>query len=190
MDPNTTLIFLGYTHNSDTRLLTRTQGWSILRCHPHFHHPLSSSKTQPRSQELAEVAIVFLFRTYSHPSIVDPTSSVLAGTRQRYRMTFPPRLDLSGFPFLHALGIALVSPMRHSTHGGGPCINRMEGLQTGWLRTRYSCACPRKVFLVQIPKETTLWGAPPMPRVRGSFFIPSPPAFSLDRRQLPYDYSH
>ena len=57
-------------------------------------------------EELAEVSIVCFFRTYSHLSIVDPTSSVLADTRQRYRMTFPSGLDLSGFPFPHALGIA------------------------------------------------------------------------------------
>ena len=56
-------------------------------------------------KELAEVSITCFFRTYSHLSIVDPMSSVLTATRQRYRRTFPSGLDLSGFPFFHAFGI-------------------------------------------------------------------------------------
>jgi len=52
-------------------------------------------------ERLAEVSVICFFHTYSHLSVVDPTSSVLADIRQRYVKTFPPHLDISSLPLPH-----------------------------------------------------------------------------------------
>ena len=42
-DLNTTLIFVGYTHCLNARVLTWVSGRSVLRCHLCLHHPGPSS---------------------------------------------------------------------------------------------------------------------------------------------------
>jgi len=55
-------------------------------------------------EQLAEVSVTCFVLTFSHLSVMDPTSSILADIRQHYRRIFPLHLDFSGFPFLHTLG--------------------------------------------------------------------------------------
>jgi len=55
-------------------------------------------------EQLAEASIVCFFLTYSHLSIMDPASSILADIRQHYKRIFPRGLNFSGLPLPHTLG--------------------------------------------------------------------------------------
>ena len=55
-------------------------------------------------EQLAMASAICLLRTFSHLSIMDPTSSVLVDIRQRYNRVFPPWTNFGGLPFFHILG--------------------------------------------------------------------------------------
>jgi hypothetical protein len=50
-------------------------------------------------EQLATVSAGCFFRTFHYLSVTDPTSSVLENLRQRYNVTFPSELDVTGLPF-------------------------------------------------------------------------------------------
>jgi hypothetical protein len=54
-------------------------------------------------EKLAEASAMCFFLTYSHLSIIDPTSGLLVYIRQRYRRIFPHDLDFGGLSFRHTL---------------------------------------------------------------------------------------
>lgn len=69
--------------------------------------------------ELATVSAVCLLHTYSHLSVMDPTSSVLGDVRHHYNTVFPPRVDFKGFSFYYTLGTLhelFNSDQRHQQH--------------------------------------------------------------------------
>lgn len=51
------------------------------------------------SERLAATAAAQPLFASSHAPIVKPTSRILEDVRQRYRRTFPPKVDLWGLPF-------------------------------------------------------------------------------------------
>jgi len=55
-------------------------------------------------EQLAEASVTCFILIFSHLSVMDPMSSILADIRQHYRRIFPLYPDFSGFPFLHILG--------------------------------------------------------------------------------------
>ena len=55
-------------------------------------------------EQLATTSSTCLLRTFSHLSVMDPTSSALADVRQRYNRVFPPWTNFEGLPFFHTLG--------------------------------------------------------------------------------------
>ena len=55
-------------------------------------------------EQLAEASAMCFFLTYSHLSIANPMSSVLADICRHYRRTFPRNLDFGRLPFSHTLG--------------------------------------------------------------------------------------
>jgi len=57
-------------------------------------------------EHLGEASAMCLFLAYSHLSIINPTSGILSGIRQRYRRIFPLDLDFNGLPFPHTLYMA------------------------------------------------------------------------------------
>jgi hypothetical protein len=54
-------------------------------------------------EQLAEASAMCFFLTYSHLSIIDPTSGLLVYIRQHYRRIFPHDLNFGGLPFRHTL---------------------------------------------------------------------------------------
>jgi len=54
-------------------------------------------------EQLAEASAACFFFTFSHLSIMDPISSVLADVCQHYRRIFPHDLDFGGLPLPHIL---------------------------------------------------------------------------------------
>ena len=54
-------------------------------------------------EELATVSATCFLRTFHHLSVVDPTSSVLEGVRQRYDAVFPFEADFRGLPFHYTM---------------------------------------------------------------------------------------
>ena len=55
-------------------------------------------------EKLATASAMCLLRTFSHLSVVDPTSGVLGGVRQRYQKIFPSETRFEGSKFNHTLG--------------------------------------------------------------------------------------
>jgi len=55
-------------------------------------------------EQLATTSAICLLRTFSHLSVMDPTSGVLIDIRQRYNRVFPPWTNFEGLPFFHTLG--------------------------------------------------------------------------------------
>ena len=56
------------------------------------------------SEKLATASAMCLLRTFSHLSVMDPTSRVLGDVRKHYNVVFPPDTNFKGFPFCHTLG--------------------------------------------------------------------------------------
>ena len=54
-------------------------------------------------EQLATVSAACFLRTFDHLSVVDPTSSVLEGLRQRYIRVFPLETDFRGLPFRYTM---------------------------------------------------------------------------------------
>jgi len=66
-------------------------------------------------EQLATASATCFLRTFSHLSLMDPTSGVLAGVRRHFNRVFPPETDFRGFPpFHYTLGAIhrLLSPDR------------------------------------------------------------------------------
>ena len=56
------------------------------------------------SEQLATVSAVCLLHTFSHLSVVNPTSCVLRSVHQCYNTVFPPNTNFKDFSFYHTLG--------------------------------------------------------------------------------------
>jgi len=66
-------------------------------------------------EQLATTSAICLLRTFSHLSVMDPTSRVLVDVRQRYNRVFPPWTNFDGLPFFHTLGS--IHNLFHSDYG-------------------------------------------------------------------------
>lgn len=55
-------------------------------------------------EQLATISAMCFFRTFSHLSAANPTSTILTNVSQHYKAVFPSNLDLQVFPFYHTLG--------------------------------------------------------------------------------------
>ena len=67
----------------------------------------------PGLEQLATLSATCFLRTFHHLSVTDPTSSILADVRRRYRRIFPFEENFTGLPFCHTVARILVLDSRH-----------------------------------------------------------------------------